>query len=394
VARTSQDEMSDLGFTAFEAVSGIRTLQAFGIEAHERARFDASGERHLRAMLRSYLIRAVRSPVMEFLGAVGLALLVLYLGRAAASGKVDAGHIAMFATAVIFMYEPVKKLGNVSDMLAAGSAALDRIEELETAEITIPYSSGPAPVTQVRGALQVKGVSFKYADAAVLSDVDLDVPAGSVCALVGRSGAGKSTLMQLLLRFYDPSAGSLALDGVDLKQWPLAALRAQMAWVSQDVFLFNASVRENLRIGALQADDAAIWRALDAAHASEFVKALPQGLDTALGERGVTLSGGQRQRIAIARAFLRNAKVLLLDEATSALDAQSEAAVQAALEQLMRGRTTIVIAHRLSTVKHADMIAVMEHGRIVEVGKHQELVAKKGPYETLVSLQIEGRLEA
>ncbi|MCC6807882.1 MAG: ATP-binding cassette domain-containing protein [Deltaproteobacteria bacterium] len=393
VARVSQDEMSGLGFAAFEAVSGIRTVQAFAAEAQEAKRFEASADRHLGAMLRSYTIRAVRSPVMELLGALGISALVYYLNKEARTGTIDAQHIATFATAVLLMYDPVKKLGNVSDMLANGAAALDRIEELAGAEVLIPHRAGDAPVREIKGEVRLSRVSFSYESAAVLSEVDLHVPAGSVCALVGKSGAGKSTLMQLLLRFYDPVSGSIALDGIDVKAWPLSQLRGAMAWVSQDVFLFNASVRENLLIGARagSSDDAAVWRALEAAHAKDFVTALPQGLDTVLGERGTTLSGGQRQRIAIARAFLRNAPVLLLDEATSALDAQSEAAVQAALDSLMRGRTTIVIAHRLSTVKHADMIAVMHDGRVVETGRHQDLVAKKGAYETLVALQLENR---
>jgi len=224
-----------------------------------------------------------------------------------------------------------------------------------------------------------------------LKGVSLTIEKGEIVAITGHSGAGKSTIMQLLLRFYDPSAGELLIDGVNLKAWPLPMLRRYLAWVSQDVFLFNTNVRDNLCLGDTHTDQE-IESALSAAHALEFVRELPRGLDTELGERGASLSGGQRQRLAIARAFLRNAKVLLLDEATSALDAESEQAVQAALAELMRGRTTIVIAHRLSTVRHADVIAVVDAGRIVQLGTHDSLKDAIGTYRTLISSQRDGVL--
>jgi ATP-binding cassette, subfamily B, bacterial MsbA len=393
VSRVSADQMSVLAFSAFESVSGIRTVQAFGIEAYEKQRFERSGEKHAAAMTRSYLIRGVRSPLMETLGAAGIAALIYYLSQSVAAGKVDATHVAAFVAAVILMYDPIKKLGNVGDQLALGAAALDRIYELVDAPVDIPMTHGNDPVVNPSGAVTLHDVHFAYGEAAVLSGVSLKVEPGQVCALVGRSGAGKSTVMNLLLRFYDPTAGVITLEGVALKEWPLSALRRHMAWVSQDVFLFNASVRENLALGEGH-DEAALWSALKSAHADGFVKALPQGLDTSLGERGASLSGGQRQRLAIARAFLRNARVLLLDEATSALDTESEQAVQAALETLMKGRTTIVIAHRLSTVRHADVIAVLDAGKVVQVGTHDALKDAAGIYQMLVSAQRDGALGA
>jgi ABC-type multidrug transport system fused ATPase/permease subunit len=285
------------------------------------------------------------------------------------------------------MYDPIKKLGNVGEYVAQGTAALDRIGELAGEPVAIARHDGAGPVPRARGALSFDRVSFAYEQRPVLDGLDFRVAPGTLCALVGRSGAGKSTLMQLVLRFYDPAAGVVSLDGVDLREWPLVALRRQLAWVSQDVFLFNASVRANLCAGD-GFSDTDIAAGLEAAHASDFVRALPHGLDTVLGERGVTLSGGERQRIAIARAFLRNAPLLLLDEATSALDAQSERMVQDALDRLMVGRTTLVIAHRLSTVRRAEQIAVLEHGRITQVGTHAELFARPGAYQELAALQL------
>jgi subfamily B ATP-binding cassette protein MsbA len=368
-----------LSFTSFEALAGVRTVQAFTLEPFQQARFAAASEAHERAMRRSYFIRGFRSPVMEVLGAAGAAVLIAFMVRSVEQHTLDPAHVASFAAAVLLMYDPVKKLGNVGDWLAQGEAALDRMQELMHAPIAITSGRAAAPSG---GDLRIENVSFAYEDKPVLSDLSLHVEAGTVCALVGRSGAGKSTLMQLVLRFYDPTAGRILLGGLDLREWPLRDLRRAMAWVSQDIFLFNASVRDNLAAGESYTD-MQIEAALDAAFALEFARELPRGLATVVGERGVTLSGGQRQRIAIARAFLRNAPLLLLDEATSALDTQSERMVQAALDRLMVNRTTLVIAHRLSTIERAAQIAVMDSGRIAQLGTHAELLARPGEYRAL-----------
>lgn len=381
VSRKSQDQLADLSFTSFEALSGMRTVQAFTLEPFEKKRFEAAGIAHEHAMRRSYFIRGLRTPVMEVLGAGGAAALIAFMVRSVGRHTLEPAHVASFATAVLLMYDPVKKLGNVGDWLAQGEAAFDRMREVTQAPIEITSGVAQAPM-HARGDLRIESVGFAYEDKAVLSDFTLHVEPGSVCALVGRSGAGKTTLMQLVLRFYDPSQGRIVLDGRDLREWSLADLRRTMAWVSQDIFLFNASVRDNLAAGEAYSDTQ-IEAALEAAFALEFVRELPQGLATVVGERGTTLSGGQRQRIAIARAFLRNTPLLLLDEATSALDTQSERMVQAALDRLMVDRTTLVIAHRLSTIERAAQIAVMEGGRIVQLGTHAELISREGEYRAL-----------
>ncbi len=381
VSRRSQDNLSDLSFTSFEALSGVRTVQAFTLEPTEMQRFAAASDLHAGAMRKSYFIRAIRTPAMEVLGAFGVAALVYFMAKGVASHALDGAHVASFAVAVVLMYEPIKKLGNVGDWFAQGAAALERMRELTHTRIEVVGGTHPPPAA--RGQLTFSNVSFSYrADKPVLQDLSLQVDAGSMCALVGRSGAGKSTLMQLVLRFYDPHAGEISLDGLGLTQWPLADLRQRLAWVSQDIFLFNASVRDNIAAG-VDKTDAEIEAALEAAFALDFVRELPKGLDSILGERGITLSGGQRQRVAIARAFLRNSPLLLLDEATSALDTQSERMVQAALDRLMVGRTTLVIAHRLSTIERANQIAVMDAGRIIQLGTHRELLAQPGEYRAL-----------
>lgn len=386
-SRQSQDQLSDLSFTAFEALSGIRTVQAYGMEDFERQRFVTSGKNHLKAMYRSYFIRAIRTPAMEFLGAMGVAGLAYYLSLRVSQGSIDTAQVVSFATAVLLLYDPIKKLGNVGDFVAQANAAQDRIFEVHDAGIEIHSSTIHSPVTKVAGNVSFDHVSFAYEKKTVIDELSLNIEAGTLCAIVGSSGAGKSTLMQLLLRFYDVQQGRIMLDGCDIRQWPLHLLRRQFAWVSQEIFLFNASVRANLVAGEIFSDHE-IEKALAAAHALEFVRALPQGLETRLGERGVILSGGQRQRIAIARAFLRDAKVLLLDEATSALDAESERMVQGALDRLMTGRTALVIAHRLSTIRRAQKIAVLESGSITQLGTHDQLVQTSGSYQRLASIQL------
>lgn len=391
VARRSQDQMSRMSEVSHEALLGIRTLQAFGLEAQQRERFQRSADEHQRAMFGSYLVRGVRTPVMEVLGALGTALLVFWLTQRVSAGAIDAAHVASFASAVLLMYDPVKKLGNVGEHLAQGDAALSRIRELMDAPaVDLEEGQGGAAGSTARavGVLAVEHLTYRYPDGTVaLQDVSFASPAGASVALVGPSGAGKSTFIHLLLRLFDPSEGRVLVDGRATVDWSRRALREQMSWVSQDVFLFDMSVKENLTLGK-HYTDAEIAQALDSAGASEFVRELPDGLETRLGERALRLSGGQRQRLAIARAFLRDSPILLLDEPTSALDARSEQLVKDALQRLMKGRTTVIVAHRLATVQQVDQIIVLDRGQVVDRGTHRELLQRGGIYAEFAKLQL------
>lgn len=394
VAQRSQSQVSAMSHVVHETLLGLRTVQAFVLEERQRDRFVAANEQHARAMAGSYLVRGVRSPVMEVLGSIGTAALVYWLTTRVSSGAVDAAHVASFASAVLLMYDPVKKLGQVGDHLAQGSVAFARLREVIDAPLRdghVDDSIRKKNIVSVDGsvpALSAKGLSLSYPDGTqALKNVSLNVPQGSSLALVGPSGAGKSTFVHLLLRFLDPSSGVLEVMGQKTTDVPHSLLREQISWVSQDVFLFDASVRDNLTLGRDYPADA-IDKALRSAGASEFVSRLPQGLETLLGERATRLSGGERQRLAIARAFLRDSPLLLLDEPTSALDARSEQLVQQALALLMRGRTTLIIAHRLATVQRVDQIAVLDRGELVERGTHDELVARGGLYGELAKLQL------
>jgi len=287
---------------------------------------------------------------------------------------------------------PISEIANVSRQLADTIASTRRYHAVQREKPAVTDGPLRPPAPTGGSAIRFEGVSFSYSGARrpALSDIWLEVPAGSTMALVGPSGAGKTTIANLLLRFWDPSAGRILIDGVDLHDFQLDHLRARMSLVSQDTYLFNDTLRANVRLARPEADEAAIHRALEQAALAEFVESLPEGLDTMVGERGVQLSGGQRQRVAIARAFLKNAPTLILDEATSHLDAVSEAQVRGALDALMRNRTTIVIAHRLSTVRDADRLAVLDHGHLVETGTHGELLARNGLYARLIRRQLAG----
>jgi subfamily B ATP-binding cassette protein MsbA len=309
-------------------------------------------------------------------------------GHQVLSGHMNIGDVLLFLIALLLIPDPLKRLLAVAGPLQQGIAAGASV----FAEIDTPAepAGGTRPLPRTRGEVEFRHVGFTYSDekGAVLRDVSFSVPAGATLAIVGRSGSGKSTLMSLLPRFYDPTSGAVLLDGVDIREYSLHDLRAQMSLVTQDVVLFNDTIANNIRFGATGVDAAAIAAAARAAHVLEFVEDLPQGLDTPVGDRGMLLSGGQRQRIAIARALLRNTPILILDEATSALDTASERHIQAALEQLVKNRTTFVIAHRLSTIESADRIIVMHEGALAESGTHAELLAHGGLYAQLHRLQF------
>jgi ATP-binding cassette subfamily B protein len=394
LSRASQDRLAEVGSVTSEVLGAMKIVQAFGQEGREAARFDATVDAGFATARRRIRLRAAMTALVIAL-IFGSITAVMWQGALdVAAGRLSGGSIAAFVLTGGLVAGAFGSLSESWGDLLRGAGAASRLEELMTAvpQIAPPVTPRPIPATAQGARLRFEDVHFHYPtrpDQAALHGVSLDVAPGETVAVVGPSGAGKSTLIQLALRFYDPDAGTITLNDVPLPQADPAALRAMMAMVPQDSVIFAASARDNLRYGRWDASDEAIWDAARAASAEAFLRALPQGLDTYLGEGGARLSGGQRQRLSIARALLRDAPILLLDEATSALDAESERAVQDALARLMRGRTTIVIAHRLATVRAADRIVVMDEGRIVEEGDHAALVARGGLYARLASLQFQ-----
>ena len=389
ISRNTQKNIGDMAQALNESLSAHKVVKIFGGEAYEHERFHRIADAARRFEMKRTAAVAGNSPLVELMGALALAIIVTLAVYQAIHGATTLGSFFAFVMAMMLIFAPVKRLIGLNDMLQRGLAAsevvfamLDRAPEPDSGTIALPAC---------RGDIRFESVSLAYEGKPghALADIDLHIQPGETVALVGPSGAGKTSLVNLLPRFYHPSAGRILLDGVLLEDIRLADLRANIALVSQDVVLFNDSLRANIAYGAARAaGDAQIQAACEAAHAWEFIAKLPEGLDTPVGENGTKLSGGQRQRVAIARALLKNAPILILDEATSALDTASERHVQAALETLMRGRTTIVIAHRLSTIEKADRIVVLQAGRIVETGSHRELLARGAAYAHLHRLQF------
>ena len=391
-SRTSQDRVADVGSIATETLGAMKVVQAFGQEDREAARFaDAVGATFAAARAR-IMLRAVMTAIV--IGLVfGSITLVLWEGAIdVAAGRISGGAIAAFVLTGGIVAGAFGALTEVYGDLLRGAGAAGRLSELLREKPEIAAPANPVALPQPpRGALAFEGVQFHYPtrrDVAALNGFSLDVKPGETVAVVGPSGAGKTTLFQLVQRFYDPDAGRVTLDGIDLRDADPAEVRARIAMVPQETIIFGASARDNLRYGDWSATDEQLWAAAEAANAAEFLRKLPDGLDTFLGEGGARLSGGQRQRVTIARALLRDAPILLLDEATSALDAESERLVQEALERLMANRTTLVIAHRLATVRAAERIIVMNDGQIVEEGSHGSLMTNSGLYARLASLQF------
>ena len=367
-----------------EAVSGVRVVKAFGMEPYEQGRFAAQSRGVFSRAIRVARAAAANEPIIVFISMIGLSAVFIYAHHT----QMPWSRLLAFAAAMMAMYEPVKKLSKINVQVQQSSASADRVFELIDTAVTVKDRPGAVEFTGPVGAIHFDGVSFSYGEAGVLDRIDLDIKAGEFVAIVGLSGSGKTTLVNLLPRFYDVSSGSLRINGRDVREYTIASLRAQIGIVTQDTFLFNDTIANNIAYGLSSAPRRDIEAAAKRAYAHDFILEQPQGYDTVIGDRGAMLSGGQRQRIAIARALLRNPPILILDEATSALDTEAERQVQAALDELMSGRTVFAIAHRLSTITRATRIVVLADGRVAEQGTHDELLARNGAYRHLYDLQF------
>jgi len=380
--RSRQKELGSLNATLNDNLSGIREIKAFAREDSAASRVGERIESHRRSNLRALRLMATFQPFVEFASSSGTLIVIFFGGRLALSGALSVADLVAFFLYLEMFYAPIRGLSGAWEAIQSSMAGADRVAGLLSEDQEPQDPRGAREIAgRAEGALAFRGVAFAYAKGPpVLRDIDLDVPAKSIVALVGPTGVGKSTLVSLIPRFRDPSSGSILLDGRDLRELSLASLRRQVGIVLQDVFLFFGTVRENILFGREDASEAQMIEAAQAANAHDFILRLPEGYDTMIGERGVKLSGGQKQRLSIARAILKDAPVLILDEATSSVDVETEILIQRALERLMKGRTTIIIAHRLSTVRHADRIVVLEEGAIRETGTHDELARLSGGY--------------
>lgn len=389
VSKKGQVTMGAITSLLHEAIGGVRIVKAFGMEGYESGRFSKENERYARYRLKNIKVRAVSSPLIEVLGTIGFAATIWYAAYRITNGTLKPEDFLSFFAAAVMLYQPLRTLNGAHLNLQQGLAAATRVfEVIDTPQE--PRGEGGGELRGLTDAIELKDVSFGYGNKTILDSINLKVKKGSLVAIVGASGTGKTTFINLLPRFYDVTGGRLLIDGKDVRELSLASLRANIAIVSQQVVLFNDTIRGNIAYGEPGRSDTEIIRAAEAANAHGFIKKLPQGYMSMIGEAGVRLSGGERQRISIARAILKDAPILVMDEATSSLDTEAEIEVQKGLVNLMEGRTTFVIAHRLSTVRHADRIIVLAGGKIAEEGRHEELLSRGGEYARLHSLHLTG----
>jgi subfamily B ATP-binding cassette protein MsbA len=384
-----QEQIGELTTHLHETISGIRIVKAFGMELYEGRRFAARNKDLFNSLMRSIKTSALSHPVMEVISMTGTAFVILYgLYAIIVNKTMTPGDFFSFTVALVFFYRPLKDMNGINNIVQDGIAAAKRIFEVLDTEPEIRNREGAISLSRDFKTIELSGLYFQYEETPILKDINLTVRSGEAIAIVGRSGGGKTTLVNLLPRFYDVTRGAILIDGTDIRNATLESLRSCTAIVTQQTILFNDSIRNNIAYGHTEKSFDDVVRAAQAAHADGFIRSLPEGYDTVIGESGVKLSGGQRQRIAIARALLKDAPILILDEATSSLDTESEREVQNALDTLMQGRTSFVIAHRLSTIMNADRIIVLKGGRIVEEGRHEVLLALGGEYKNLYDQQF------
>ena len=388
VRRGVQESWADLNAFLHETITGTKIVKAFSMEDHEKNRFAQKSHKIFRLEMKENRVREMSSPLMELLGGFGIGFIIWYGGRHVIAGTHTFGAFMSFLTAVGLMYQPLKKISRLNNAVQRGMAALDRIYEILERQSNIIEAASPADIPSGSHRIAFENVAFKYDRDPVLENINFEVQAGEIIALVGMSGGGKTSLVNLIPRFYDPTEGLVLIDEVDIRQISIARLRSQIAIVTQEPILFNDTVRNNIAYGTPEASDQQIADAAEAAYADGFIRSFPDGFNTSIGELGGRLSGGQRQRLCIARALLKDAPILILDEATSSLDSESETLVQKALGNLMQGRTTFVIAHRLSTIGNADRIIVLINGRIVEEGRHDQLLSLRQEYYKLYKMQF------
>jgi subfamily B ATP-binding cassette protein MsbA len=394
ISNSTQQQLGAFSAQLDETFQGVRMVKAYGREEHEVSRARFSIENLYTLYFKSSRVQALASPIMELLTSIAIGAVIWYGGEQVFAGKTTTGAFFSFVTAMIMSYAPAKTLATLNNSLQEGMAAASRLFAVLDTEPVIRDAPDAKPLAIGKGAIRFEHASFHYGPGAGgINDITLDVPAGKTVALVGASGSGKSTMVNLLLRFYDVESGRITVDGQDLRDVTQSSLRGAMSLVSQEIVLFDDTVRANIAYGRMDSSEEEIANAARMAAADSFIRELPQGYDTMIGPHGVKLSGGQRQRLAIARAMLKNAPILLLDEATSSLDNTSERLVQQALEKLMQGRTTLVVAHRLTTIRGADIIYVLDRGRIIESGTHETLMKGSGAYYNLYA-QIEAHAPA